>query len=217
MLKKIIALLILLDLVLIGAIYYEITKFDISTGFAVAPAIPNMESPRSFIHEIAPGTTIQDSILIENGPDSEKYIEIQGIDATLDNSKFTPDANEQKPEEVGTWISFDQNSIELEKKEEVILNFTIEVPENTPVGKYYGGISTTNVPTVEEGKSQVVSQVRMVSQVIITVTETPNELAKYTGGWDRDKTAQYMLMIVTTTVSALIVILLLQLYDPNKK
>ncbi len=119
----------------------------VSAEVAVSPYNANKASPDEknwFIFQAEAGSTISNSILIQNTGSANSEVTISGKDAQiLENGNFTiiPDSEENKNE--GKWIELEINKIALESKKSSQAGFKINIPKDTLDGEYAAGIGVS--------------------------------------------------------------------------
>lgn len=127
-------------------------------GIGGRPAYPDKENARTesiFIHTIAAGETATDGIQLLNNSDVTKDLIVYAVDSTASSDgAFACAQQAETPKSVGSWISFGDaaTEVELEPNTNLIIPFTIAVPENADVGESNGCI------IVQEKKPEVQRQ-----------------------------------------------------------
>lgn len=123
-------------------------------GFEVVPTDPAVESPNGYYFEIKPGDTINDSLDIRNTSDKTINVRVYATDTEINNQDQTVlKAYNTKRSDFGNWVSFDgeiEKNFSINPNEAKRINFTVNLPTDKALGKYYGGIMAENLGT--EGK-----------------------------------------------------------------
>ena len=81
------------------------------------PANPREDNPRSksiFVHEMNGGETVDDAVLVRNGTNKEKTIQIYAVDAqNSSGGAFACEQKADKAQEAGSWIKISEPQIVL--------------------------------------------------------------------------------------------------------
>lgn len=126
-------------------------------GANLAPANPANENDGNFYYEIKPGDTLEDSLWLANLRDEENALGIYAVYVLEQNGEsknYSLRTDESK--EITEWIKIEQepgiNSINLSPKEKREIDFSINIPADTPMGTYFGGFALEKAtPTNEIG------------------------------------------------------------------
>jgi hypothetical protein len=103
---------------------------------------------KTFFYEMQPGDEITQKIILTNTGNKEQVFKLYGADgaSTLEGNLAAKQSN-QKQENIGLWLNFEQNNVTLQANETKEINYTIKIPATTPPGSYAGGIAAEEIPT----------------------------------------------------------------------
>lgn len=138
------------------------------------PANPREDNPRSksiFVHEMNGGETVDDAVLVRNGTNKEKTIQIYAVDAqNSSGGAFACEQKADKAQEAGSWIKISEPQIVLASGTEKAVGFTIATPENAGLGEHNACIAIQAVePATKSGVNGVELSFRSAIRVAITV------------------------------------------------
>jgi len=144
------------------------------------PARPRDDNPRSqsiFVHEMEPGDSIEEAILIVNNSDQVKTINVYPVDSQIaSGGTFTCAQKLDLAVGVGTWIKLAEEKITLEPDSTKEVPFTISVPKNASPGEQNGCIAIqAEEPPQSTQQEGVTLSFRSAIRVAITV---PGEITK---------------------------------------
>jgi hypothetical protein len=115
-----------------------------------------------------PGTTVRSSIKITNETQSSETLYTAALN-------FEPKGDESgEPNFISTkdglaaWVKSD-NSFVLGPKEQKVLPFTIEIPEGTEPGGYFGALFTSTAPPKESDAGNVLLTERVGTLILLRV------------------------------------------------
>ena len=142
-------------------------------GFTLTPAYPNTINARKFIFEIAPGTSVTDYILVRNLSDVDEAYLLYGADPTLSN-QGTPayKTRQNGGDGEGSWIKFQEPEALVNAGGIKLFKFTLNVPENTPLGDYRAGITMERVQK-DKNNAAITIATRVILHSDIKVTDDP--------------------------------------------
>lgn len=171
----------LILLILAGGLFSLLHPKYLGSGISIFPMYKNIENPNYFFYELAPGTSFEDTALVLNPSEEAMSVRIYALDTSVDSTEesFTLESIYGEPKDqngVGAWISFkeDLSTFVIGPKKSQDVDFLISIPESTPLGEYWGGLTVNYVPEeLEEGKSGVVSEVQVAARVRVKVTDDP--------------------------------------------
>lgn len=145
-------------------------------GFTLTPAYPNSINPRKFIFEIAPGTSLTDYILVRNLSDTAETYMLYGADPTLSN-QGTPayKTRQNGGNGEGSWITFQEPQAQVSAGGIKLFKFTVNVPENTPLGDYRAGI-TMEKTKKDANNAAITIATRVILHSEIKVTNDPQPI-----------------------------------------
>lgn len=109
-------------------------------GIGGIPAYPREDNPRTesiFVYENAPGSVVNDGVVVINNTSVTKTILVYATDTTPSSDGGF--ACKQYVEEVtdeGTWFKLEQTEVTLEGGKNVIVPFTVTIPSNASVGEH---------------------------------------------------------------------------------
>lgn len=108
------------------------------------PARPRADNPRSqsiFVHEINPGSAIEDAIEVVNYTESTRTLLIYPTDSVVSTGGAFGCAQKiDQPKDVGTWVTMSRGEVTLAAGETTIIPFTVTAPQRANVGENNGCI-----------------------------------------------------------------------------
>ena len=142
--------------------------------WSIAPGPNDGENGRgdgSLAWVLAPGETVEDSIVVSNNQATALQLRINPRDAVTTAQGHLDLALDDVPAEgIGAWITLETDTLEIPAGEDVTVPFTLTVPEDATPGDYSGGIATSF-----DGEGSTVSVTyRLSSRVDVRV---PGELS----------------------------------------
>lgn len=148
-------------------------------GFTIDVANPNTTNPRKFMFEIAPGTSMEDYVLIRNLCDEEKTFSLYGADPTLSaqGTLAYKTKTESTPESEGSWIKFETPKVTLDPEETRMVKFTVTVPKNASYGEHRAGIAMEK-SNQDTQNPNITIATRVILHSEIKVTTTPDQIEK---------------------------------------
>lgn len=171
----------LILLILGGGLFFLLQPKYAGSGVSITPKYKNIENPNYFFYELAPGTSFEDTATVINPSEESMSVRVYALDeaegSTIDNFALDSIYDEPKDQnEVGAWISFngDLPTFVIGPKKSQDVDFLLSIPESTPLGEYWGGVTVNYVPEeLAEGESGVVSEVQVAARVRVKVTDDP--------------------------------------------
>jgi LysM repeat protein len=155
-------------------------------GLGGRPANPQEENPRSasiFIYRLEPNASASDGVKLFNNTGETKTIALGSVDSAPSNDGAFACSQEADPKnDVGSWITFDTNTVTLNNGEEKTVNFTIKTPENVSVGEHSGCITMRDAqqnPTANQ--NGVVLTFRSAIRVAVTIPGDIVKAVSFTG------------------------------------
>lgn len=128
-------------------------------GVGGRPAYPREDNPRTesiFIHNLNPGETQEEGVLIVNNTAEEKTILVYAVDSMVSSDGAFACRQLSDPKyDVGAWVTLEKSEVTLDSGTNELVPFTIRVPEDAGVGEHNGCI------TIQEKKEEVGGQVGM--------------------------------------------------------
>lgn len=107
--------------------------------FTVHPSYTHQGNKSWIIQDIANGSSVKDSLTLENLSDQEQKISLIVREATNEKGKFTP-VESEKYTGLGLWTKLSENQVTLAPREKKKIPFEISVPENSFEKEYNGVI-----------------------------------------------------------------------------
>jgi hypothetical protein len=145
-------------------------------------------------YQVAPGTAIQDSVIVYNFGNVTTTFDIYATDAlNNDDGEFDLLSRDEVPVDVGSWVSLGATSVTLEPMKQATIPITITVPLDATAGDHIGGIvaavTTASTTQSETGNEQIINVERRTgTRVYLQVNGALN--AKFAVA-DADITASY--------------------------
>lgn len=151
-----------------------------SGGVGAKPANPREENPRTqsiFVHEIKPGDSIEDAVLVTNSSGDNKNILVYPTDAQISSGgAFACEQKADSLDNEGSWIKLQKNEVSLDSNQSETIKFTISVPKDASPGEHNACIAIQAVePPQKSSVSGVSLSFRSAIRVAITV---PGEFKK---------------------------------------
>jgi hypothetical protein len=163
-----------------------------SVGIKLLDApVERADDPRAklyIVDHVAPGTTIQRRIQVNNGLDEPTTIQLYPGAATLQDGAFNAEPK-RVTTELTTWTTVDPPEVTIEPGESAIATVTIAVPPEASTGERYGAVWAELPPT--ESKSGVTAVNRVGIRIYLDVGpggEPPSDftIGKLSTGLDPD-------------------------------
>ncbi len=151
-----------------------------SSGVGAKPANPRDDNPRTqsiFVHEISPGKSVEDAIIVSNSSDSARNILLYPTDAQISSGgAFACEQKADNLDNEGSWIKLKKEKLELSSNQSETIGFKIEVPNDASPGEHNACIAIQAVePPQQSQVSGVTLSFRSAIRVAITV---PGEFTK---------------------------------------
>jgi len=144
-----------------------------SGGIGGKPAYPRYDIPETesiFIHTLNPGAIQQEGVIVINNTSLRKTLSIYATDSTPSSGGgFACKQFSEKKINVGNWINIEQNEITLEPNTNVVVPFTINVPELVDVGEHNGCILIQELKNDTEDQQGMSLAFRSGMRVAITI------------------------------------------------
>ncbi|MBD3269970.1 DUF916 domain-containing protein [Candidatus Peregrinibacteria bacterium] len=155
--------------------FFTLTNLCIAQvlSIGIKPEKTYINTPTPFYHEIKPGDQQKGNILIFNSGQEPIEIEVYAVDSFITNDqKLAYKLINDEQEQVGKWVTFNENIHLLEPGEEKTVEYQIELPENTEYKTYLGGfgIQESNPETIEGTINNVY---RYINGISIKSTDNP--------------------------------------------
>ncbi len=152
-----------------------------SGTISIKPAYPDSDvrfSNSWFIYNLGPGESKEDACLILNNGEEPITVEVYSVDATTTiQGSFAPGDSYTVPTGVGSWVEMSGREFVLEPDSELVVPFTITIPEVVDVGDHMGAvIIQKKMPEESEIGGTAVS---IVTRVGVRIYQTvPGEIVK---------------------------------------
>ena len=135
------------------------------------PARPETES--YFIYDAAPGQHFEDEVHLWNSGTEAGTVRLYVVDATTGQTSGAVYLGSDKPrEDVGSWITLDEQEVTLAPGEERTIGFAVSIPADAQPGQHLGGLVAENIVLQEgaqEGALRVNVQTRTVTAVQVNL------------------------------------------------
>lgn len=185
--------------------YANPTSIIPTSGFSLMVNTENNINPERIYYEVHPGDTISTAVIVNNYYDHPISVQMEASDAitseqSLDDANYVP-ATYEDSTDFGKWVSFtpEQEGAptsyflkkSIESRARGLVSFEISIPQDMPLGDYFGVISGSHVPnsSAASGNAGVVSVIKNGVRAQIKVTDTPSEDIVY---YDLDLSAGIM-------------------------
>lgn len=144
-----------------------------SSGFGSRPAYPRADNPRTesiFVHTLSPGTVQDEGVRVINNSDGTRALRVYAADSIRSTDggfacKQYSDANT----DVGAWITLEQTEVTLPPHSNIIVPFTITIPEKASVGEHNGCVLIEDNTSPNTATRGAVISTRSGLRVAITV------------------------------------------------
>jgi len=175
-----------IKLLIVAGVVIIITGFFIGnalaqgdSSFGGRPAYPRNDNPRTesiFIHTLEPGDIQEEGLLVVNNSGEQKTILVYGTDSTPSTGgAFACEQAGQKKDDVGAWISLEKSEVTLASGKNIIVPFTISVPESADVGEHNGCVILQEKKTKTGDETGISLSFRTGIRTVITI---PGELIR---------------------------------------
>jgi len=150
-----------------------------SGGIGGKPAYPRPDNPKTesiFVHTLGPGINQEEGVIVINNTPGQKTLSVYATDSTPSSGGGFACKQFSEPKTgVGSWISLRQATVILEPNTNVIIPFTITIPQFVDVGEHNGCIVIQEVkPNIETQKGMSLA-FRSAIRVAITI---PGEIIR---------------------------------------
>ena len=147
-------------------------------AFSVQPSGEKGPTDRDFfVYTFPTGTTFGDLVAISNLSDTAATFAVYATDAvnTTDGS-FSLLREEEKPSDVGTWVELGATQYTLEPQQQVIIPFSISVPDDATPGDHVGAIVAQKLddPSDPNGGIGADVRVRIGARIYVRVDGVTN-------------------------------------------
>ncbi len=148
-------------------------------GIGGRPAYPRSDNPRTesiFVHSLEPGDVQEEGVLVVNNTEEKKILLVYAVDSTPSTGgAFACAQKSETPEDVGAWIELKKTEVTVDPSSNVLVPFTITVPQNASVGEHNGCIIIQEKEEEKREGSGVLLSFRTGLRVAITI---PGELKR---------------------------------------
>jgi Bacterial protein of unknown function (DUF916) len=147
---------------------------DVVSG-SVAPGSQTDPAGSFYQLLLAPGASVEQSVVITNQNAKAVLVDISGVDATTGASTGASYGSPgSKPRSIGAWISVEQRQIQLAPGERRTIAFRIDVPRDATAGQHLAGLSIavpkSDAPrAAKPGTNQAAFEVSLQAQRVIAV------------------------------------------------
>jgi hypothetical protein len=125
-------------------------------------------------YQIAPGTVIEDTVIVYNLGNTAMDFRIYATDAfNNDDGEFDLLAGDAVPVDVGSWVTLAQEGIVLPPGKQATIPITISVPVDATPGDHVGAIVASNVAVSDNGDGQIVNVDRRTGTRMYIQVEGP--------------------------------------------
>jgi hypothetical protein len=142
------------------------------------------DARQSLAYAVDPGTEIKDFVAISNFGTTPATFSVYPTDARNDfaTGAFGLLAADQKPKDVGSWITTQDSKVTIAPNESAIVPFTMLVPSDASPGDHTGGIIASILVETQNKKGQAVTlDERVATRVYLRVSGDPVSSLKATG------------------------------------
>lgn len=143
-------------------------------GIGLAPAHFDPNTPRTrayFIHDVAPGQSYSDTVIVTNTGTSSIDLHVNAVDALTGVTTGAVYANRQDPvRRWGAWVSPSTSDVTAPPQSRTPVDFTVHVPADAQPGDHLAGIAFENAhPQAAGGTLSVTTVTRSVIGVLTKV------------------------------------------------
>jgi hypothetical protein len=151
----------------------------VTESWALTPAgtDPNQPGNRpAFSYDLAPGGTQDDALTVWNYGDDQMTFRVYATDAyNTSVGGFDLLTDKQKPKDVGSWITIQQNNLTLPPHSKATLNLEVSVPANATPGDHTAGIvAASTTPGINAEGKHIILDRRVGSRVYLRVAGPTN-------------------------------------------
>jgi len=116
--------------------------------------VPGGEGQRAyFSYESDGGVTIQDSVSVQNYGNVSLNLRVYATDGiNAPDGSFALLSGDQKPADVGSWITLAQQNVTVPAGQQLIIPYTLTIPAGADPGDHVGGIVASNEVATKPGK-----------------------------------------------------------------
>jgi len=116
--------------------------------------VPGGEGQRAyFSYESDGGVTINDSVSVQNYGNVSLNLRVYATDGiNAPDGSFALLSGDQKPADVGSWITLAQQNVTVPAGQQLIIPYTLTIPAGADPGDHVGGIVASNEVATKPGK-----------------------------------------------------------------
>lgn len=109
-------------------------------------------------YQVAPGTTIDDTVIVYNFGNVPTKFAVYATDAyNNDDGEFDLLTSDEVPVDVGSWVSLGATSVTLAPGKQATIPVTIKVPLDATPGDHVGGIVAAVTAVADTGNGQLIN------------------------------------------------------------
>lgn len=114
-------------------------------GIGIQPA---QTTPNGwFVFQLGPRQSVTDTVVINNGTDSEQTVRIAAVDSqSTDIGAFGLKGTNAEHTGIGKWVKLSATQITVAAGQTKKVSFTLSIPAGTAPGEYAGAITVQSVP-----------------------------------------------------------------------
>ncbi len=120
------------------------------------------------IRDVNPGSSYDESITVKNLSDYTISLKLETIEFSENGEKINLREG-VPPEDIGKWISFNEQKLSLQPHEKKELSLKISIPEKTALGKYQAAVMVSH-SSGEEGQLNL--STRIGNRIYLNVTDS---------------------------------------------
>jgi LysM repeat protein len=138
-------------------------------GLGIMPDATTSEPSRSwFVYTLNPGDTQEDTAVINNTSNDPIVAIVEGLDAINTSSGgFTLVQSPDENQDLGNWVTFENNTVQIPANQSKTVKFKITVPANASVGQHSGAVTVYEKPA--DATSGVGLRIRVGARIYVTV------------------------------------------------
>jgi hypothetical protein len=160
-------------------------RADDAPQYGIRPEKPGPDPASNgyFILKAQPGATLHDAVVVVNPGTVPVKMFLYPVDATTSQGGGAVYMNSTDPrQDVGAWITLEQNEVDVAPQKQVTVGFKIAVPNETRSGQRLGGIAAQYVPGApvaaatggpQSGGFGITTVTRALTAVLLTIGDAP--------------------------------------------
>ena len=135
---------VLLGLLLVLSVPLAAHAEDVTLSIAPGEVTEDSARGETFSWILDPGATLHDSVLVTNYNDVSLQLDLGAKDAvTTSDGNLDLALADEVDTGIGSWITLDQESLDIPAGQSASVPFTLTVPEDASPGDYSGGVVVT--------------------------------------------------------------------------